>query len=182
MSFLETKYFYFPPPTCWPWALESYGVSGSQCSKQDSGHESLIRISSALGCLFSQLISESSGASPLFLRGYAMKTHKNLFVRAFFSLCCCQMCKSIHTLWVRASLQSLSFAWRRPEPLEMVKILRQFAQSANEGEIMKSFPLPSIQTWPTLRGMPLKEKAKQSQEQKLFWGRKKIRKKQEEAT
>ena len=38
---------------------------------------------------------------------------------------------------------------RRPEALEMVKILRQFAQSANEGEIMKSFPLPSIQTWST---------------------------------
>ena len=34
----------------------------------------------------------------------------------------------------------------RAEGLEMVRILRQFAQSANEGEIMKSFPLPSIQT------------------------------------
>ena len=55
-----------------------------------------------------------------------------------------------HRVWLcLLLLLLLVVVVRRPEALEMVKILRQFAQSANEGEIMKSFPLPSIQTWST---------------------------------
>ena len=92
--------------------------------------------------------------------------HKTSNATCPFLQGCFQMCKSIHTLSPSISsdlseFELLLLLSRAEDGLEAVRILRQFAQSANEGEIMKSFPLPSIQTWPTLRGMPLKEKAKQ---------------------
>ena len=58
---------------------------------------------------------------------------------------------------------------RRPEALEMVKILRQFAQSANEGEIMKSFPLPSIQTWSTSPWNATEGKSETKQRSKIIF-------------
>ena len=82
--------------------------------------------------------------------------HKTSNATCPFLQGCFQMCKSIHTLSPSISsdlseFELLLLLSRVEDGLEAVRILRQFAQSANEGEIMKSFPLPSAQAGPGIR-------------------------------